>query len=125
MTKTDKPKVVYPPSFFVSVYSGPSKILIPFLLIFLFLLFGWPFGTFAYYSQTGFWAYDDTAPINDMPVYDEKRELHHMIYMIIVISLLVLYFLGWAVVKAVWTLPSIVDQHAPAAAPAAAPAVTK
>lgn len=112
--KETKPKVVYPPSFFVSVYSGPSKILIPFLLIFMCILFGWPFGTYAYYSQTGFWTPDDSAPIPNAPVYDEKRELHHMIYMIIAISLLVLYFLGLLIVKAVWTMPSIVDQQAPA-----------
>jgi hypothetical protein len=114
-TKTPKAKagttkVVYPPAFLVSIYSGPSKILIPFLLIVMFLLFGWPFGTFAYYSQTGFWAPDSTAPIQDTPPPDEDRQFRHMIYMIIVLSLFVIYLLGLLLVKAIWTMPDLTEQ---------------
>lgn len=108
-----KPSVVYPPAILVSIYSGASKILIPFLLILMFLLFGWPFGTYAYFSNSGFWAIDTTAPIPDAPVNDEVRATRHMIYMIIVISMIVLYFLGLVVVKAIWTMPSLAEQSTP------------
>lgn len=106
-----KPKVVYPPAIMVSIYSGASKILIPFLLLLMFLFFGWPFGTYAYFSNSGFWSVDPSAPIPEKPVDDEVRETRHMIYMIIVVSMLVLYLLGMVVVKSIWTMPSLVDQQ--------------
>lgn len=106
-----KSKVIYPPAILVSIYSGASKILIPFLLLLMLLLFGWPFGTYAYFSNSGVWSVDPQAPIPEKPVDDEAREFRHMIYMIIVIAMLVLYLLGMVVVKSIWTMPSLIDQQ--------------
>ena len=103
-------------------FMGTKTIILPVLFILLFLVFGWPFGTYAFYSNSGFYAPDTQSPVpGGGGVDDPGRKTKHMIYMIVTIVLLALYLLGLFVSKKFYRFPAPKPVPAPAPVPTPAP----